>query len=500
MRLQLQTMVGERMDEWLFECISDPALVVRADATIVRANKAMESVLGYVRGSLEGRSLAEIVGSEERAGVLAFVEHCAGLNEPGQRLTRVCASFGGSRHVELHAAQRGGALMVLMRPVIEGDHELDHLRTIARRWDALLHSIPVYVSALAPDGTIQFINHVAPGFTLDGVSGQSAYQFVAPDEVGRLRDLVERAYAGETVDEELTVPFPDGTLGLFQSRFGPVRDGSRVVGVLGVARDISEQRRAEAAQVLAEKQIHEYTVQLERSNRELERFASIASHDLQEPLRKILGFGDRLHQKDGATLSEAGSSYLARIQEAARRMQDLINDILVYSKLSSRAQPLVSVNLDKIVAAVLSDLEVRIEETAAKIEVGPLPSIYADPVHMRQLFQNLIGNALKFQRPDVPPEIHISGTLVRLEDSGATLVRIAVTDNGIGIDPKYSRRIFGIFERLHGRNKYEGTGIGLAVCRKICEQLGGTIVVDSDGCQGSTFIVELAAQQRERLP
>lgn len=487
-----------RMDEWIFDRTSDPALVVRADGTIVRANRAVESVLGYVRGSLEERSLGEIVGPEERTGVLAFVARCAGVDEPGRLLTRICTSFGSSRHVELHGAQQGDAAIVFMCPVLEGGDELGHLRTIARRWDALIDCLPDHVFALAPDGTILYVDHAAPGFTLDGVVGRSIYALIDPDEVDLLRRQLERAYAGETVVQELTAIFPDGNLGTFRSRLGPVRDGSRVIGVIGVAQDISEQRRDAEAQAQAQKTIQEYTVQLERSNRELERFASIASHDLQEPLRKILAYSDRLQHKHGSSLSEAGSGCLARVQEAARRMQNLIDDILIYSRLTARGEPLVPVKLGRVVAAVLSDLEVRIDESAAKVEVGLLPTIYADPVHMHQLFQNLIGNALKFRRVGVAPEIKVAASLLRFEGSADPVVRITVTDNGIGIDPKYSRRIFGIFERLHGRGKYEGTGIGLAVCRKICEQLGGTITVDSAEDQGSTFIVELPTQQRER--
>src|SRR5690606_8581405 len=158
---------------------------------------------------------------------------------------------------------------------------------------------------------------------------------------------------------------------------------------------ITQERRAEEAKQYAEQQLRDYMQQLERSNRELERFASVASHDLQEPLRKIQAFSDRLRDKFMVELPDTGRDYLERIRGAAKRMQDLINDLLMFSRLSAKEQVYVRVNLAKIARSVLSDLEVRIEETGAKVNVGELPVIDADPVHMRQLMQNMIGNALK---------------------------------------------------------------------------------------------------------
>jgi PAS domain S-box-containing protein len=261
-----------------------------------------------------------------------------------------------------------------------------------------------------------------------------------------------------------------------------------------VSRDISE-RRAQ------EQRLQEYTAQLERSNRELERFASVASHDLQEPLRKIQAFSGRLKQKLEEQLSDTSKDYLDRIQDAARRMQNLINDLLMYSRIANAERKYARVNLTSAVRQVMSDLEVRIEETDGKVHVGALPTIDADPVHMRQLFQNLVANALKFHRPGVPPIVTISAELVPAEGpaSEPPWCRILVADNGIGIESKYHERIFSIFERLHNRGAYEGTGVGLAVCRKIAEQHGGRIEVSSTPGQGTTFIIVLpSAQPRKR--
>ncbi len=235
-------------------------------------------------------------------------------------------------------------------------------------------------------------------------------------------------------------------------------------------------------------------VELERSNRELQDFASVASHDLQEPLRKVRAFGDRLSAKSGADLTDQGRDYLARMQDAAARMQTLINDLLTFSRVTTRAQPLVPVDLNQVVAQVVSDLEVRIQQSDATLDIDALPTIDGDQVQLGQLFQNLLSNALKFQRPDVTPVVRIYA-----EDLDETNVQLFVQDNGIGFDEKYLDRIFTIFQRLHGRVEYEGTGVGLAVCRKIVERHGGTISARSAPGEGATFLVTLPRSHPEVL-
>jgi signal transduction histidine kinase len=242
--------------------------------------------------------------------------------------------------------------------------------------------------------------------------------------------------------------------------------------------------------------VGERTFELQRSNENLQQFATIASHDLQEPLRKIQAFSDRLRDRFMVELPDPGRDYLERIRGAAKRMQDLINDLLMFSRLSAKEQTYARVPLTKIARSVLSDLEVRIEETAGKVNLGELPMIDADPIHMRQLLQNLIGNALKFSRPGVAPVVDITGEVVPEPDG--PMLRLVVADNGIGIEPRHHDRIFGIFERLHGRGKYEGTGVGLAVCRKIVEQHHGSITVSSVVDEGTKFTILLPMKQPER--
>jgi PAS domain S-box-containing protein len=242
----------------------------------------------------------------------------------------------------------------------------------------------------------------------------------------------------------------------------------------------------------AEEKLKETMTELERSNAELQRFAYVASHDLQEPLRKIQAFGDRLRGKYADMLDEQGRDYLLRMGNAAARMQALINDLLTLSRVTTKAQPFVPVNLGEVVTDVLSDLEDHIKRTGGHVDVSDMPIIEADPTQMRQLFQNLIDNGLKFHRPDEKPVVRI-----RTRQLGE-ICQIIVDDNGIGFEEKHLERIFTVFQRLHGRGEYEGTGVGLPICRKIAERHGGTITATSTQNQGATFVVTLPEKRANK--
>ena len=264
-----------------------------------------------------------------------------------------------------------------------------------------------------------------------------------------------------------------------------------ITGFLGLAEDITDQKQAQWA-------LARQAEELTRSNRELEQFAYIASHDLQEPLRKVQTFSDMIATEAGSTLSPEGHDYLQRMRSAAARMQTLINDLLTYSRVASQAKPFERVNLAQVTQEVLSDLEIRIQSTGGRVEVGELPHLDADPIQMRQLLQNLIGNALKFHRPGVPPVVTVQSRPIHSPPGNGTghsaspeMCEITVQDNGIGFDEKYVDRIFIPFKRLHGRGEYEGTGIGLAICHKIVERHGGTITARSVPDEGTRMIVTL---------
>lgn len=246
---------------------------------------------------------------------------------------------------------------------------------------------------------------------------------------------------------------------------------------------------------VANERLQRFTTELERSNRELQDFAFIASHDLQEPLRKIQAFGDRLRSKHGSVLGPEALDYLDRMQRAAQRMHTLINDLLTFSRVTSRGQPFVSVDLNEVARDVLSDLEVRVQQTGGAVDLGLLPVVEADPTQMRQLLQNLIANGLKFHKAGSPPTVRVRGVVH--QDGGVPQARLTVEDNGIGFDPKYLDRLFTPFQRLHGRTEYEGTGMGLAVCRRIVERHGGSVTAESSPGQGARFLITLPVRQKK---
>jgi signal transduction histidine kinase len=225
--------------------------------------------------------------------------------------------------------------------------------------------------------------------------------------------------------------------------------------------------------------------ELTRSNEELERFASIASHDLKEPLRKMQTYADRLKETEAQNLSDRGREYVEQTSSAAERMQALIDDLLRFSRITAEVHPPAEVDLTEVAHKVVASLDAVIEESGASVEIGQLPTVFADPVQMHQLLQNLISNGLKFRREDTSPVVRVRGEV------HGRLAEITVADNGVGFDPKYANRIFRAFERLHDAGEYPGTGIGLALCRGIVERHGGTISADSAPGQGSTFTVSL---------
>jgi signal transduction histidine kinase len=229
--------------------------------------------------------------------------------------------------------------------------------------------------------------------------------------------------------------------------------------------------------------------ELARSNAELEQFASIASHDLQEPLRKVQTFAAQITATEGDRLTEQGQDFLRRMSDAAGRMRALIDDLLMFSRVSTKGRPFVPVDLGEIIPLVLTDLELAVEESGAQLSIDPLPRIEGDALQLRQLMQNLLGNALKFQRPGVTPQIAVRAAVAD------GIVELTISDNGLGFEAQFATRIFRAFERLHGASAYPGTGIGLALCRKIVERHHGTITAEGREGEGATFTIHLPLQQ-----
>jgi len=357
----------------------------------------------------------------------------------------------------------------------------ERLRESERRYESLFGEAPVACHEIDLSGIVMRVNPTECallGFTPHQMIGRPIWEFMALDEQAKSQEALLQKLAGaqelSVIEREYTRQ--DGTTLFLEIHPHRIRNGAgQVVGIRSFMVDIT-------ARKLAEHALQRQAVELSRSNAELEQFAYVASHDLQEPLRKIQAFGDRLKIKCGEALTDDGRDYLGRMQNAAGRMQSLIHDLLALSRVASHPHPFSDVNLVDLVREVVSDLESRIEQLHGRVEVGPLPTLHTDRSQMRQLFQNLIGNALKFHKPDLGPVVKI------YEESQGTIV---VEDNGIGFDEKYRDRIFQVFQRLHGRGEFEGSGIGLAICRKIAERHGGSIHASSTPGQGARFEIRL---------
>jgi PAS domain S-box-containing protein len=353
--------------------------------------------------------------------------------------------------------------------------------------------------ATDPRGIITDVNkqtEALTGSTRDELIGSPFKDYFT--DPGQAEEGIQRVLnEGKVTNYELTACDRDGKETVVSYNATTFYDRARrLQGMFAAARDITDRKRVE-------EQLKVYADKLERSNRELQDFAQVASHDLQEPLRKILSFGNRLKTKAGDSLDKECVDCLQRMTSAAARMQTLVRDLMEFSRVESKGQPFVITDLSAIALEVSADLETRVEQAGGRIEIEALPTIDADPMQMRQLLQNLIGNSLKYYRPGIPPVVRVyshnldGGREGSVSDGGQhrQFCELSVTDNGIGFDEKYLDRIFTVFQRLHNKSEYEGTGIGLAICRKIVDRHGGTITARSIQGEGSTFIVTLPVGQ-----
>jgi light-regulated signal transduction histidine kinase (bacteriophytochrome) len=291
---------------------------------------------------------------------------------------------------------------------------------------------------------------------------------------------LQRQRKGEVVENFETVRLTkDGRRIDVMVSSSPLRDPmGRVIGASKIIHDISDRKQAEAM-------LKETADELERSNQDLMQFAQIASHDLQEPLRMVSGFLKILDERYKPQLDDKAREYIGYAVEGATRMSHLIHDLLEYSRVERRGQKPQPTEVRKALGGALANLQSRIKDAGATVTFDELPTVLADPTQLMQLFQNLIGNAIKFRSPDRPCQIHVGAK--KVEDKWVFWVR----DNGIGIPPEQFGRIFVIFQRLHTRDKYPGTGIGLAICKKIVERHGGKIWVESKVGEGTTFYFAL---------
>jgi two-component system sensor kinase FixL len=508
------------MFEGLFEFAPDAVLLVNHEGRIIRVNRQGERLFGYPRSELLDTQLEILLPERFRE---KHMEHRRKyLAEPHVRPM--------GRELELYGRRKDGSefhVDVALGPLrIEQDifvlavirdfsefkkSEASRLRELSIS-TATIESMPGSFYLLDEQGNLLRWNK-----NLEQVSGYSASEIAEM----HLPDF----FAGEdkrTIEQKIGEGFSEGQFtvegGLVSKAglktchfFTGLRieiNQAQCLVVIGI--DITERKRIEAElrkardelEIKVEQRTKElkvantalrfYVNKLETSNAELENFAFVASHDLQEPLRKIRSFADRIKSLHGDSLSEKGIDYLERMQQAGARMQALILDLLKYSRITTTPEPFAVVDLRASIEEVLLDLKVLIEETNGSVEVEDLPVIQADVVQMRQLFQNLIANSLTFHDNKRPVVRVYSST-----DCSAEFHEICVEDNGIGFDERYLDKIFKPFKRLHGR-VYPGTGIGLAISKKIVERHGGEITARSKPGEGATFIVRLPRSEKRQ--
>jgi PAS domain S-box-containing protein len=378
----------------------------------------------------------------------------------------------------------------ITRDITERKQAEEALRQSEEKYRTVLDEIGDAYFEVDLKGNFTFVNdqmtqHLQ--YSKEELLGMNYRTFTVKEEIKNVYEAYNRVY--RTGEPGLSfghkVIRKDGTGRVSNVSISPVKNAKgEIIGFRGISRDITAQKRLEEEREALLQEIRKINQKLEEANKELQDFVYIASHDLREPLRKISSFGTLLQDSLKGTLNEDQQENFEFMIDGARRMQDMIDALLTYSRLTTRAKPLEWVDLNKVIEDLKKlELATVLDETRGAIHVPkPLPSIQADLSQMHQLFQNLIGNGLKFHKEGIPPEI-----IIRAYEVENNMIRIEVEDNGIGIDEKYHGQLFTMFKRLHSREQYEGTGIGLASCKKIVERHGGNIGIKSSLGTGSTF-------------
>jgi PAS domain S-box-containing protein len=470
----------------LFEAAPDAVLVSDRSGRIVLMNAMASRMLGYGPGELVGMPVEALVPERKRATHAA--NRAGYYREPrsrymGQGIELSALRKDGTEidvEISLAPMELEGAPLVVsaVRDISDRKRAERALREREELLNALLDSSPavIYIKDAAgrylkTNRRFQDLVHLDSGT----IVGKTDRELFTPERaaVFSLHDReVFRTGAAREFDE--AAMGDDGEHVYLSSKF-PLRDASgRSYALCGILTDITDRKHMEEA-------LESQARDLERSNAELEQFAYVASHDLQEPLRMVASYAQLLARRYGAQLDEDGKEFIEFMVDGARRMQDLINDLLAFSRVGTRGKPLVATDINAVVSDVLANLQTAINEAHAEITVAAdMPTVNADATQLGQVFQNLLSNALKFHGAR-PPKVEIS---FQQRDSE---VEFVVRDNGIGIEPQYAERIFLLFQRLHTKQDYPGTGIGLAICKKIIERHGGRIWVESVSGQGSAF-------------
>ena len=481
----------------ILESAPDAMVIADGHGRIVLVNAETERLFGYGRNELVGQAMEMLVPErfrqrhpQHRQGYMAHPRNRLmgegrdlwGLrkdntefpveislspleSEEGILVTAAIRDISVRKAVDKHLVETARELTVkhrLLNAVVEGTTDLIYIRDLDHRF-TLANSACAKVFRRS-------VNEVL-GSSMRDLLPNDSYDAVAKSDQEIVRDGVPC-----TLEEIAEI---DGVTRLFLTTKGPYHDADgKIIGTIGISREITERKKAEEHLV---KMVGE----LRRSNEELQQFAYVASHDLQEPLRMVASYTQLLAKRYTGRLDSEADEFIAYAVDGSNRMQALIHDLLAYSRAGANGKAYQEISSEKALLEALSNLRVSIQESGAVVTHDSLPTITTDDAQLVQVFQNLVGNAIKYRRAEVP-RVHVSAA-----KNGGQEWNFSVQDNGLGIDPQYFDRIFVLFQRLHGREEFKGTGIGLAICKKIVERLGGRIWVESEPEKGSTFYFAL---------
>lgn len=444
----------------------------------------METMLGEIRSGSPVRAREIFTGDEPRIVMVKAQRLFDRIrSEETERLTRRLEDEATSarRAVVALGAGIGAGCLALIGALWVTRRQLAHRRRSEAERDRFFQLSYDLMCVSDAGGRLLRVNgswERVLGYPCDELVGREFLTMIHPEDIAATREaMVSLAGGIPVVGFENRYRTADGETRWMQWSAASVpAEGMNYA----VARDVTERRRLDA-------ELEQRSQELARSNRELQQFAYVASHDLQEPLRMVASYVELLARRYKGKLDADADEFIAFAADGARRMQALIRDLLAFSRVEARGKPLVSIDANLACDMAIANLQAAIEAADARVTRDELPEVLADETQLTQLFQNLIGNAIKFRRDDQPPSIHVG---VEQADGGW---QFTVRDNGIGIDPTYGERIFLMFQRLHGRDRYDGTGIGLAICQRIVERHGGRIWVESAPGEGSAFSFTLAA-------
>jgi len=486
---------SEEQYRMLLDGVQDHAIfMLDPGGRIVNWNAGAERIQGYSVEQIIGRNFSCLFPAEDiQRGrpqeVLAIAAANGRHEEQGMRVRK-----DGSRFLANVACTALRDPAGSLRGFTEISRDLSESKESGAKYRGLLEAAPDAMVVVNPGGEIVLLNVQAEkqfGYRRDELVGQQVKNIIPEGFAERLIADGTRSAAEALAQQigtgiELSGRRKDGSEFPIEIMLSPLESAEGVL-VTAAIRDISTRKKAEL-------HLLRKVEELNRSNEELGQFAYIASHDLQEPLRMVASYTQLLSRRYKGKLDADADEFIAFAVDGASRMQRLIQDLLAYSRVGTKGKDLLDTSSQEALQRALLNLRGAIEERGALVTHGPLPPVLADETQLVQLFQNLVGNAIKYQRPGGVPQVHVSVTR-----SGEDKWMFAVKDNGLGIDPQYFEKIFGMFQRLHKREEFAGTGIGLAICKKIVERHGGNISVESQPGQGSTFFFALARSKMKTM-